>query len=257
MTEELIILTSTALSIGFFHTLLGPDHYIPFVAMSKAGNWSVIKTSWITLLCGLGHVGSSVLLGLAGIGLGTAVSHLEFIESVRGNLAAWFLIAFGFTYMVWGFHRAYRNKTHSHLHIHSNGATHIHQHNHHVEHMHVHQDLVSPSITVPVTVASPGRLEKKDTVNLTPWILFTIFVFGPCEPLIPILMYPASYQSVGSLLLIVLVFSAITLLTMLTTVLLLRYGISLVAVSSLEHYTHALAGAAVLFCGVAIQFLGL
>ena len=28
--------------------------------------------------------------------------------------------------------------------------------------------------------------------NLTPWILFTIFVFGPCEPLIPLVMFPAA-----------------------------------------------------------------
>ena len=38
-------------------------------------------------------------------------------------------------------------------------------------------------------------------------ILFTIFVFGPCEPLIPILMYPAAKSSVAGMLLVAGVFS--------------------------------------------------
>lgn len=237
MSNELLILTLTALSIGFFHTLLGPDHYVPFIVMSKARNWSTGKTAWITFLCGLGHVGSSVILGLAGIALGIAVSHLEFIESVRGNLAAWFLIAFGFVYLIWGLRKAYRNRPHTHIHEHGDGVSHVHPHTHHDGHLHVHSES-----------------GKK---NLTPWILFTIFVFGPCEPLIPILMYPASYQSAGSLLWIVFVFSSATILTMLAAVLLLRFSIRLIPMKPLERFTHALAGAAILLCGIAIQFLGL
>ncbi|MDD4603974.1 MAG: hypothetical protein PHF97_09240 [Bacteroidales bacterium] len=237
MTHELLILTITAISIGFFHTLLGPDHYVPFVVMSEARKWSLTKTAWITFLCGLGHVGSSVVLGLVGIFIGITVSHLEFVESIRGNIAAWFLIAFGLVYMVWGIRRAYRNKPHAHLHVHQAGVPHTHIHSHDQEHLHVH--------------------DAEGAVNLTPWILFTIFVFGPCEPLIPILMYPAAYQSTGSLLWITFVFSAVTISTMLLTVVLLRYGISFISIKHLERYTHALAGTAILLCGVAIQFLGL
>jgi len=237
MAHELLILTITAISIGFFHTLFGPDHYVPFVVMSEARKWSLTKTAWITFLCGLGHVGSSVVLGLVGIFIGITVSHLEFVESIRGNIAAWFLIAFGLVYMVWGIRRAYRNKPHTHLHVHQAGVPHTHIHSHDQEHLHVH--------------------DAEGAVNLTPWILFTIFVFGPCEPLIPILMYPAAYQSTGSLLWITFVFSAVTISTMLLTVVLLRYGISFISIKHLERYTHAMAGAAILLCGVAIQFLGL
>jgi len=237
MNNELLILTITALSIGFFHTLFGPDHYIPFVVMSKARQWSVVKTAWITFLCGIGHVGSSVLLGLLGIAFGIAVSRLEIIESFRGNMAAWFMIAFGLVYMIWGLRKAFRGRTHSHVHHHGNGIAHHHLHHHEEEHLHIHDE--------------PGK------TNLTPWILFTIFVFGPCEPLIPILMYPAAYHSVASLLWIVLVFSTVTIFTMLSVVLLLRYSFQLLPMKTMERYTHALAGAAILLCGVAIQFLGL
>ena len=110
MTNELTILLITAASIGFFHTLLGPDHYIPFVVMSKSGNWSNKKTAVITFLCGLGHVLGSVVLGLIGVALGLAVAGLEAIEAVRGGLAAWALIAFGLVYFAWGLKRAIRNK---------------------------------------------------------------------------------------------------------------------------------------------------
>ncbi len=236
MSNELFILTITALSIGFFHTLFGPDHYVPFVVMSKARNWSTGKTAWITILCGIGHVGSSVVLGMAGIAFGIAVSHLQIIESVRGNIAAWFLIAFGLVYMIWGLRKAYRNKPHAHIHFHNDGTSHSHDHTHHQSHLHVHSEA--------------------DKVNLTPWILFTIFVFGPCEPLIPILMYPAAYHSAGSLLWIVSVFSIVTISTMLTVVLLLRYGVHLIPLKQLERFTHAMAGAAILLCGIAIQFAG-
>jgi len=64
MNEELTILLITAASIGFFHTLLGPDHYLPFVAISKARDWSQTKTLLLTILCGFGHVLSSIILGL-------------------------------------------------------------------------------------------------------------------------------------------------------------------------------------------------
>ena len=40
MSNEIAILTATAASIGFFHTLFGPDHYLPFIVMAKANNWS-------------------------------------------------------------------------------------------------------------------------------------------------------------------------------------------------------------------------
>ncbi len=35
MSSEITLLAITAASIGFFHTLFGPDHYLPFIMMSK------------------------------------------------------------------------------------------------------------------------------------------------------------------------------------------------------------------------------
>lgn len=237
MTAELNALIITAASIAFFHTILGPDHYLPFVMMSWARKWSVLKTTLITLLCGLGHIGSSVLLGMVGVTLGVAVKKLEIVESFRGNLAAWLLIAFGLVYFVWGLRRAYRKKSHVHNHTHASEAAHAHLHSHHAEHAHVHDDKTTPSIT--------------------PWALFVIFVFGPCEPLIPILMYPAAKNSLFGLLVVTCVFGVITIATMLGVVLLSRAGVNLFQLTRLGRFAHVIAGATICLCGLAIQFLGL
>ena len=231
------VLLVTAASLGFFHTLLGPDHYLPFVVMSQSGHWSLRKTAGITLLCGLGHVLGSVLLGILGVAFGVAVTRLTALESFRGNLAAWALIAFGLVYLAWGLRQAARNKPHRHLHAHAHGITHVHPHTHHDDHVHAH-------------VEPEGR-------SLTPWVLFTVFVLGPCEPLIPLLMYPAAKGSPGNLILVTATFGAVTILTMTGIVLLAVKGIRFAPASGLERYAHAVAGATILLCGVSIQFLGL
>ena len=237
MTAELNALIITAASIGFFHTILGPDHYLPFVMMSWARKWSGAKTTLITILCGLGHIGSSIVLGLIGVSVGIAVNKLEFVEGFRGNLAAWLLIAFGLVYFVWGLRRACRNRPHVHSHTHTSEAAHIHTHSHQREHTHVHNDKTKPSVA--------------------PWALFVIFVFGPCEPLIPILMYPAAQKSFLGLVVVAGVFGVVTISTMLGVVLLSRAGVSFVPLTRLQRFTHAIAGATILLCGLAIQFLGL
>jgi sulfite exporter TauE/SafE len=95
MNSSIALLSVTAVTIGFFHTLLGPDHYLPFIVLSQAKKWSLRKTMVITFLCGVGHVLSSVILGLIGIAVGISVGKLVSIESFRGNIAAWLFIAFG------------------------------------------------------------------------------------------------------------------------------------------------------------------
>ena len=232
MTREIWLLAGTAASIGFIHTVIGPDHYLPFIFMSKARKWSIAKTSWITVACGIGHVGSSILLGFLGIAFGVALGKLEMFEGIRGNIAAWAFVIFGFVYLIWGIRRAVINKPHHHVHYHNDGTMHTHDHSHSNSHDHEH---------------------KK---NITPWILFTIFVLGPCEPLIPILMYPAAQSSLSGVILVSLLFSIITIATMLGIVLLTTFGISFLPLGKLERYSHAMAGVIVFLSGVAI-LLGL
>jgi len=91
-------------------------------------------------------------------------------------------------------------------------------------------------------------------------VLFTIFIFGPCEPLIPLLMFPAAAQSPWSVVLVASVFGLATLGVMTGVVLAGTFGLSVLGqgrwLRSLGRYSHALAGAMIALCGAAIH-LGL
>lgn len=243
--NELNILLVTALSIGFFHTVFGPDHYLPFVAMSKVRDWKIGKLLFITIVCGFGHVLSSVVLGYAGIGLGTALIRLEIIESVRGDAAGYMLLAFGIVYFIYGLLAAKKGHTHSH----SSGADHKHSHENQV-HVHSHDGGE-------MHMHTHSLIGKNKTKNITPWVLFTIFLFGPCEPLIPILMYPAATLNGWSVLMVTLVFGLTTIITMTTIVVALYYGLKKIKINNkLSRYAHALSGFTILLCGLAVT-LGL
>lgn len=172
---ESLALCLTAITVGTVHTLLGADHYVPFVAMARAGGWSLGKTLRVTAACGLAHVAGSVGIGVVGLVLGLAMMRLEALEAFRGDVAAWLMIGFGLAYAVWGLVRAGRSQApHDHVHAHADGTVHSHAHTHDAAHLHLHGPQAS---TTPVW---------------SPWMLFLVFAFGPCEPLIPLLMYPAA-----------------------------------------------------------------
>ena len=230
MHIDLTLLMINAAAIGTLHTLVGPDHYLPFIVLSRARRWSLSKTAWITLVCGLGHVGSSIIIGLIGYALGASLKHLNFIEAIRGQVAAWILIAFGLVYAAWGLHRAHRTGPDGHVHSHG-GFLHSHDH--------VHDPKTG------------------ETINLTPWILFIIFAFGPCEPLMPLFIYPAATSGWAAAFMVAAVFSVATLIVMLSVVLASSFGLERIPLRTWGRYSHALAGASIALTGGAIQVFGL
>jgi len=232
---EAQILLYTAASIAILHTVLGPDHYLVFTAMGKARGWSLRKTLQVTTYCGLGHVLSSVVIGVAGILLGAQLATLVEIEGVRGNLAGYALLAFGLVYFAWGLKKAGRGQVHRHVHIHED-VVHDHEHDHHMDHAHVHEEGAQNAVT--------------------PWAMFIIFVLGPCEALIPLFMYPAAQPSSGLVVTVAVVFGLVTVLTMLVCVALTTIGLNRLRLPSTGRYAHAVAGASVALCGGLISFLG-
>jgi nickel/cobalt exporter len=212
-----ILLLSTA-GVAVLHTLAGPDHYLPFIVMGRARHWTTRRMVFWTSLCGFGHVTSSVAIAAGAVALGHGLERVQVIEEFRGNLAAWAMIAFGAVYFAWGVNHALHRRQHAH------------------------------------DVEDEGA---RAGFKLTPWILFTIFVLGPCEPMIPLVMYPAAQGSWGEMWIVAAVFTLLTLGAMLATVLLAVKGLRRLPLRRVEHYTHAMAGAVVLGAGCAIQFLGL
>jgi sulfite exporter TauE/SafE len=232
MNMELQLLIITALTISTLHTVTGPDHYIPFIALSRVRSWSIGKTVVWTLLCGVAHVGSSVLLGLLGIALGWSLSRISGLENLRGGIAGWALLSFGLLYTIWGLKRAWQNRVHKHFDVYDNGDIYVYEHK--------HEQIVYPQ-------------ERR---KVTPWIMLIIFGLGPCEPLIPLLTYPAAQHSTYAMVLLIVVFTVFTLLTMVAMVLLGYYGFSLLTTSRLERYVHALGGFTIFICGLGMVWLG-
>ncbi len=222
-----------AAAIALTHTILGPDHTLPFVMLAQARRWRQRKTLLVTFLCGLGHVLSSVALGAAGLALGYGVAHIAAVETTRGDLAAWVMVAFGFAYGLWGVRHAIRRRAGIVPHEH-HGHVHLHPHG---EHEHAHAGV--------------------DRSRTTFWALFTVFVLGPCEPLIPLFVLPASRGRWGVAALTAGVFSAITVATMVALVSLALAGVQRIPLAKLERWSHALAGGVIAGSGLAVIFLGL
>jgi sulfite exporter TauE/SafE len=146
------------------------------------------------------------------------------------------VIAFGLLYTAYGIYKYVRRGAHFHL----------------------------PSFMRPKSIRhrdlhlADRELEKEDNGGrLTPWILFLIFVFGPCEVLIPMLVYPAAEHSTIGIVLVALVFGIATVGTMMLVVLLGYKGVSMVRFKGKEHQLHLYAGLVILLAGVGMQFLGL
>jgi len=234
----LTVLLGAALTVAVVHTLIGVDHTLPFVVLGRARGWTLRKVLAVTTLCGLGHVLSSVVLGLLGVALGAALERLQWLQGVRGSLAAWLLIAFGGFFAVRGLWRNLRRRSHIHAHTHEDGAMHSHAHDHeHAAHAHPHPLPTQGSATV--------------------WTLFIIFVLGPCEPLIPLMLAPAALHHWTWVAAVSIVFGLATIATMGVLVAAAHVGLSRVSVPALARHAESLAGLAIAASGIAIQTLGI
>lgn len=234
--DEINVLLLSAATLGVIHTLLGPDHYLPFIVLSKARNWTRSRTMWITFISGVGHVSGSVILGLIGIAMGMSLSRLEAIEANRGSVVGWMLIAFGILYSAYGVFKYFRRGAHVHLPAFLRPKS--------IRHKDLH-------------LADEDLNKENDAGRLTPWILFLIFVFGPCEVLIPMLVYPAAEHSGMGVFLVALVFGIATIGTMLLVVWLGYKGFSFIKFKGKEYRIHLFAGLVILLAGLGMQFLGL
>lgn len=206
--EALIL---SAVGIGFLHSL-APDHWLPFASIAKAQGWSRQKLFGVSLLAGVAHVGSSIVLGALGIFLGLGLVNLQGTESFRGNMAGFLLIGFGAAYVLWGL----KHLRHSHLHL-------------------------------------------NDTKKITVWALIAIFIFGPCEPLIPLMFLAVQYGWYG-VWLTTAAFSIITVFMVVSQSMLAFMGLEMLPLSRVAHmeqWSHVMAGGVIALTGVAVMFMGI
>ncbi len=212
MTNELTLLFTATVTVGVTHTLIGPDHFVPFIAIARARHWSMQKTLTVTALCGVAHVLSSLVIAFIGLHIGVRLFNLEAIEAFRGDFAAWLLLAFGLVYAVWGLRKALSSSC--------------------------RQDFCSGDSSVRS-------------------LLLIVLILGPCEPLIPIVLMPATSLGPMTLAAVSIVFLLSTVLTMMATVAIGYKGLRLLRNLGVGKYGHAFAGSAMASCAAAVLFLGL
>jgi len=232
METELSILLVTAISVSVLHTISGPDHYIPFIAIGKTKGWKLPRIVMWTAICGSAHVMASVLLALGGAAIGFSLSKIDGLNEVRGGLASWAIFIFGVLYLLYGLYGVYKEKKHKHFDLYDDGSVYVFEHD--------HKQMTYPT----------------NRRKVTPWILFLIFLLGPCEVLFPLLTYPAVEQSTSNMLILIGVFLSTTVSTMILVVSLMYFGFKLIKIDWLEKYVVPISGLSIAVCGIGMVFLG-
>jgi ABC-type nickel/cobalt efflux system permease component RcnA len=134
------VLVATVAAVGVLHTLV-PDHWAPIVVVGRQRGWSVAHTARAAAVAGLGHVTSTLVLGIVvwTVGASLSVSYGHAVSVV----AAVALILFGawIGYTGWREVRAdhdhgHPTTGHAHLHSHGDVAAHVHWHAHQDQHLH-------------------------------------------------------------------------------------------------------------------------
>src|SRR4051794_29360315 len=69
MNATTTTLMFAAATVGSLHSL-APDHWVPFAALARARGWTHTHTARTTILCGLGHVSVSAILGIVALLVG-------------------------------------------------------------------------------------------------------------------------------------------------------------------------------------------
>ena len=225
--------TTTALlwaaaSLAIVHTLIGIDHSLPLAALGRARGWALGRTLLVTGVCGTGHVASSIVIGAAGVGLGAATDSLLRIESARGELAAALLLGFGLAYTVWALWPPRHRRG-------------------------------SVNTPTPAADTEPDA-GRGGTPGLTAWALFVVFVLGPCEPLIVLMVVPGLAGDWLAAAAVAAVFGLLTVGVMLAAVAAAWYGLGRLRRPGLhpgDRLAHAAAGLVVMASGAAVLWLGL
>ena len=108
--NEFIFLTAFVVFTAFIHTLIGADHYLPLIALTKLNHWPKKYAFWVTLLCGLFHLLSSLIIVFIGIRFSGLFSRMEIFNHYRGEIAAWLIISMGLVYFIRGMKSVFAKK---------------------------------------------------------------------------------------------------------------------------------------------------
>lgn len=151
------------------------------------------------------------------IGLALGVRIFDRFGAELESIAGFVVIGFGVLYALWGLGHA-----RAHLHGH---------HHHHYDHIH-------------------------DVHRVSPWMVFLLFAADPCLAIFPLMFaaLPLGWGAVGA---VILLYELATIATIVLLVLPARAAATAVVKGRfVHHWGDALAGAFIVFVGVAVALLG-
>jgi len=231
-------LLSTALGTALFHTLI-PDHWLPFVLIGRARNWSVAYTVIVSGFSAVVHVVFSLLLGLLALTLGRVSA--EAIGETLEHSSHILLIVFGLVYAIWSWRKG--------GHFHPGGSM-LHRHEHgdacagdegdaNPEHLHYHADT---------------DLIRGGT-DLRAFGLAFIVGANPCLLLMPLLLESTRYGS-GPVLLVTLAYSVPTVLLMVGLSAIGVSGLVRIRVPGIARHMEMLSGLLIALLGLLLWLTG-
>ena len=223
MTRTAILLFLSSCSTAIIHALI-PDHWLPFVLMSRVERWSERRVAALTGLAGLLHVLVTMLAGGLTILVGSAT--VERLAARTGQslefLGGLLLVIFGLSYGFW------RHRREARVHARDDRPTvdpsgHVHAHGH--------------------------LLERWFHGALTAGALVLVIGISPCALLVPIL-FAASVEGSGALLASAVGFGLCTVGTMVGVTVFAVRGMRRIDLPFFARYGDLISGALVSAIGL-------
>lgn len=238
------VLIFTVLAVGVLHTLV-PDHWAPIAVLARQAGWSRARTARAAALAGVGHVTSTLLLGVIvwSIGAVFAARYAHDVDVVAG-LA---LVAFGAWIAIAGWREGrnvecgppgHEHFSHAHPHRHDDGTEHAHWHEHHV------QDWHDAGVAVPHEHAHGASSRTA---------LLLVIGSSPMVEGLPA-FFAASHYGAGLLIAMAIVFAAATVVTYVAVSVAAIAGLERMSFGRIERYGEALSGVVVMLAGIYALF---
>jgi nickel/cobalt transporter (NicO) family protein len=230
-STALATIAATGFTVAFFHAAI-PTHWLPFVLVARARNWSRSKALGVSIFAGLGHVALTSVLGLAIAWFGLQLD--EHFGHTFTQVAGVLLLVVAAFY----FWRQFRGQGLMHHHTpggHHEPSSHC---GHDAEHSHLEAELEGSA------VVAPG---KGDWAAISG--LFVMLTLSPCEGFLPVYLSGVQFGWQGFFVLSGIL-AAGTLGGMLLFTWLTLVGLEKINLSRIERWEAGLLGVVFTVLGV-------
>jgi ABC-type nickel/cobalt efflux system permease component RcnA len=233
MPPDAFLLIFAVAAVGVLHTVV-PDHWVPIVLLARQRGWTKAQTARASLQAGIGHVVTTLIIGLAVWVAGVAVAtRFGQIVDLVASLA---LIGFGGWIGISSWLELRRGSGHHHHHHdhHDDYDQHDHEHDH--NHSHQNEPEANAHSAGPKSGAS-SRLA-----------LLLILGSSPMVEGIPA-FFAAGKYGLTVILVMAVVFALSTIVTYVALCVYSAAGLQRLRLGPLERYGEVLSGAFIALVG--------